>query len=447
MTIPIITIVGRTNVGKSTLLNRLAGKRQAVVVDSERITRDRVIAPVLWQGREFILVDTGGWQTKPESTLESKVQLQVELGITQADAIIFVVDAQTGVIPSDEEVAEVLRSSNKPIVLAVNKVDSTKQLDQTGEFSRLGFGIPVAISAYHNLGIEDLMESVTAFLPTTTSSPTQLADIKLSIVGRPNVGKSTLLNTLLGTERAIVHDAPGTTRDAIDVVINWNNKRILLIDTAGIKRHSKISSGIEFYSLIRTVQAINRGDIAMLLIDATEFITVNDMHIANYITEAGKSMVLIVNKWDLIPQDQRQQFKLYMDKRISYMSYVPILYISAKLKLRTSKILATAYQVWEGRQKLQSDSDVDMVVKKAFEKYPPQRVGTKHLYIFKAHQDRTNPPTFVLEVNNPDFAYTSYQRYLKKCIRSAFSFPGSPLNLIFIRVRKKNKQKLKAVRT
>jgi len=443
MTTPIITIIGRTNVGKSTLLNRLAGKRQAVVVDSERITRDRVLASITWQGQELTLVDTGGWQTKPESTLEGKVQLQVELGITQADAIIFVVDAKTGLIASDEEVAEVLRSSNKPVVLAVNKVDSINQPDQTADFLRLGIGIPIAISAYHNLGIDDLMESVTALLPTTTGNPTQQADVKLSIVGRPNVGKSTLLNTLLGTERAIVHDAPGTTRDAIDVIINWNNKKISLIDTAGIKRHSKISSGIEFYSLIRTVQSINRGDIAMLLIDATEFITVNDLHIANYITEAGKSLVLIVNKWDLIPQAQQRQFKLYMDKRISFMAYVPILYISAKLKIKTSRVLATAYKVWEGRQILQSDSDVDMVIKQAFESHPPQRVGTKQLHIFKAHQDKTNPPTFVLEVNNPDLSYTAYQRYLKKQIRSAFSFTGSPLNLIFIRFNNKKKRKLK----
>jgi GTP-binding protein len=447
MTNPIITIVGRTNVGKSTLLNRLAGKRQAVVVDSERITRDRVLASISWQGQELTLIDTGGWQIKPESTLEGKVQLQVELGIAQADAIIFIVDAKAGVIPSDEDVADVLRSSNKPVVLAVNKVDSTNQPYQTEDFLRLGIGVPIAISAYHNLGIDELMEAVMALLPATTSSPAQQADVSLAIVGRPNVGKSTLLNTLLGTERAIVHDAPGTTRDAIDVIINWDKKRVLLIDTAGIKRHSRISSGVEFYSLIRSIQAINRGDIAMLLIDATEFITVNDMHIANYITEAGKSMVLIVNKWDLIPQNERQQFKLTMEKRISYMSYVPILYISAKKKLKTSKILPTAYQVWQGRQILQSDSDVDMVIKQAFESHPPQHVGVRQLHIFKAHQDKTNPPTFVLEVNNPALAYTAYQRYLKKQLRSAFSFPGSPLNLIFIRFSKKNKRKLKAAKT
>lgn len=447
MTNPIIAIVGRTNVGKSTLLNRLAGKRLAVVVDSERITRDRVLASISWQGQELTLIDTGGWQTKPESTLEEKVQLQVELAITQADAVIFIVDAKDGVIPSDEDVADVLRSSNKPVVLAVNKVDSINQSYQTGDFLRLGIGPPIAISAYHNLGIDDLMEAVTALFPATTSSPAQQADVRLAIVGRPNVGKSTLLNTLLGTERAIVHDAPGTTRDAIDVIVNWDNKKILLIDTAGIKKHSRISSGVEFYSLIRTIQAINRGDIALLLIDATEFITVNDMHIADYITEVGKSMVLIVNKWDLISLNQRQQFKSYMEKRISYMSYVPILYISAKQKLKTSKILPTAYQVWKGRQKLQSDSDVDMVIKQAFESHPPQHVGIRQLHIFKAYQDKTNPPAFVLEVNNPELAYTSYQRYLKKQLRSAFSFTGSPLNLIFIRFRNKKSRKLKAAKT
>ncbi len=444
MTNAIIAIVGRTNVGKSTLLNRLAGNRKAVVADSDGITRDRVIASILWQGQELTLIDTGGWQNKPASTLEEKVQQQVELAIAQADVIILMMDARSGVITSDEEVIEALRGSNKPVVLTVNKVDSPNQPYQIGDFLHLGIGTPIAISAYHNLGISDLMEAVITLLPPSTVSPAKSIETKLAIVGHPNVGKSTLLNTLLGTERAIVHNAPGTTRDAIDVTINWDNKKMMLIDTAGIKRHGRISSGVDFYSFIRAVQAINRGDIALLVIDATEFVTVHDMHIANYIIEAGKSMLLIVNKWDLIPSDQRQQFKTYLRERTKFMSYVPILYISAKLKLNTGKILPTAYQVWQGRQKTISNSDVDMVIKQAFESHPPQHIGLKQLHIFHARQDNSNPTTFVLEVNNPQLAYTSYQRYLKKQLRSSFPFSGSPLYLSFIRVRNKNKRTIKA---
>jgi GTPase len=445
MTNAIVAIVGRTNVGKSTLLNRLAGKRKAVVADSDGITRDRILASILWQGQELTLVDTGGWQSKPKSTLEEKVQKQVELAIAQADVIILMMDARDGVIASDEEVITALRSSNKPVVLAVNKVDSTNQSFQIADFLRLGIGTPIAISAYHNLGITDLMEAVIPLLPPKTVSTVESVETELAIVGRPNVGKSTLLNTLLGTERTIVHNVPGTTRDAIDVTINWDNKQIMLIDTAGIKQRGRISSSVDFYSFIRAIQTINRGNIALLVIDATESITVNDMHIANYIIEAGKSMVLIVNKWDLIPSEQRQQFQLYLKKRTEFMSYVPILYVSAKLKINTGKILPTSYKVWQGRHKIISNSDVDIAIKQAVERRPPQNVGLKQLCIFRAHQDNSNPTTFVLEVNNPKLAYTSYQRYLEKQLRSNFPFTGSPLQLSFTRARNKNKQTIKAI--
>jgi GTP-binding protein len=446
MTNAIVAIVGRTNVGKSTLLNRLAGQRKAVVADSDGITRDRVLASISWQGQELTLIDTGGWQSKPASTLEEKVQKQVEIAIAEADVIIMMMDARDGVIASDEEVIDALRNSNKPVVLAVNKVDSTNQSFHIGDFLRLGIGTPIAISAYHNLGITDLMEAVIPLLPTPTVSPEKSTETKLAIVGRPNVGKSTLLNTLLGTERVIVHNAPGTTRDAIDVAINWDNKKIVLIDTAGIKRQGKISSSVDFYSFIRAIQAINRGDVALLVIDAADFITVHDMHIANYIKEAWKSMVLIVNKWDLIPSEKRQQFKLYLEERTRFMSYVPILYISAQLKLNTGKILPTAYKVWQERHKIISNSDVDTVINKAFEKYPPQLVGLKQLHIFHAHQDNNKPTTFVLEVNNPQLAYTSYRRYLEKQLRGNFPFSGSPLHLSFIRAGNKNKRIIKAAK-
>jgi len=309
MTKPVVAIVGRPNVGKSTLLNRLAGRRLAVISDSPGTTRDRIFVSTSWQGQELTIVDTGGWQLEPPSLLEQKVKHQVEVAITQADVIIFMVDARDGIIAADEELADMLRTINKPIVLAVNKVDSGHQVNQVADFYRLGMGTPLAISAYHNLGIDELMEAVLAFITPVLSSVTGPEDIKLAIIGRPNTGKSTLLNALIGYERAIVHEAPGTTRDAIDTTINWNNKTILLIDTAGIKRRGRVDAGIDYYSLIRALQAINRCDVALLLLDAAEFITAQDLHIASYVVEAGKGIVLLVNKWDIIPQVQKEEFK------------------------------------------------------------------------------------------------------------------------------------------
>jgi GTP-binding protein len=306
MTRPIVAIVGRTNVGKSTLLNRLASRRIAVVADLPGTTRDRVFAFVSWQGRELVVVDTGGWQTKPTTPLEQKVKQQVEAAIAQADAVIFLVDVKDGAIAADEEIADVLRTANRPIILAVNKVDSAKQVNQVADFYHLGMGEPIAISAHHNQGIDDLMDVVLASLPPQPISIVEPGEAKLAIVGRPNVGKSTLLNTLLRNERAIVHESPGTTRDSLDAVIRWNDKEILLVDTAGIKRRGRVGAGVDYYSLLRALQAINRCDVALLLIDASEFITAQDMHIAGYIIEVGKGLILLVNKWDLVPQEQRQ---------------------------------------------------------------------------------------------------------------------------------------------
>ena len=342
MTRPIVAIVGRTNVGKSTLLNRLAGRRVAVVADLPGTTRDRVFAFVSWQGRELTVVDTGGWQAKPSASLEQKVRQQVEAAIAQADTIIFLVDAGDGAIAADEETADMLRAANKPIILAVNKVDSAKQANQVADFYGLGMGEPIAISAYHNRGIDELMDAVLASLPPQPVSVAEPAEAKLAIVGRPNVGKSTLLNALLGDERAIVHESPGTTRDSLDAIMHWDDKEILLVDTAGIKRRGRVDAGVDYYSLLRALQAINRCDVALLLIDAGEFITAQDMHIAGYIIEVGKGMILLVNKWDLVPQEQRPKFKQSVEQRLRFASYTPIIYISAKLGQGINRILPQA---------------------------------------------------------------------------------------------------------
>jgi len=442
MTRPIVAIVGRTNVGKSTLLNRLAGRQLAVVADLPGTTRDRVFAFVSWQGRELTVVDTGGWQTKPSTSLEQKVKQQVEAAIAQADVIVFLVDARDGAIAADEEIADVLRAANRPIILAVNKVDSAKQANQVADFYHLGMGEPIPISAHHNRGIDDLMDAVLASLPPQPLSITEPGEAKLAIVGRPNVGKSTLLNTLLGDERAIVHESPGTTRDSLDAIIRWDDKEILLVDTAGIKRRGRVDAGVDYYSLLRALQAINRCDVALLLIDASEFITAQDMHIAGYIIEVGRGIILLVNKWDLVPREQRQEFKYSMERRLRFAPYIPIIYISAKLRQGINRILPQAWEVWQERQKRIPQSEVEELVKQAVSSHPPPRTGSRRLLIARAYQDESQPATFVLKVNNPKLVHFSYQRYLENKLRQGFGFRGVPLKLIFTKATRKINKKI-----
>ena len=443
----VIAIVGRTNVGKSTLLNRLVGKRLAVVAELPGTTRDRVFASTSWWGRELTVVDTGGWQMETPTALDEKIKQQVEAAIAQADGIIFLVDVYSGVIAADEEIASMLRTANRPVILAVNKVDSAKPANQVADFYRLGIGVPIAISAYHNRGIDELMEAVLASIPASPTTFVEPEEAKLAIVGRPNVGKSTLLNALLGQERAIIHEAPGTTRDALDAEVHWDGKKALLIDTAGIKRRGRVAAGIDYYSLLRALQAINRCDVALLLIDASEFITAQDMHISGYIIEAGKGMILLINKWDLVPQMQRQEFKRHLEQRLSFMSYVPTIYISAELGQNINRVLPQAWRVWLERQKHLPKSVVDSVVKQAVSNYPPPRVGSKRLHIIQAYQDESRPSTFILEVNNPQLVHFSYRRYLGNKLRSNFAFSGVPLQLIFTRAAGKRSKRVKVAGT
>jgi GTP-binding protein len=438
----IVAIVGRTNVGKSTLLNRLAGRRLAVVADLPGTTRDRVFAVVSWQGQELTVVDSGGWQTKPSTSLEQKVKQQVQAAITQADAVIFLVDARDGVIAADGEIADVLRIADKPIILAVNKVDSAKQTNQVADFYRLGMSEPIAISAHHNRGIDDLMDAVLASLPPQPISIAEPGQTKLAIVGRPNVGKSTLLNTLLGDERAIVHETPGTTRDSLDALIRWDNKEILLVDTAGIKRRGRVDAGVDYYSLLRSLQAINRCDVALLIIDASEFITAQDMHIAGYIIEVGRGMILLVNKWDLVPREQREGFKHGMEQRLKFASYTPIIYISAKRRQGIKRILPQAWKIWQERQKRIPQSEVNELIKQAISTHSPPRAGSKRLHITRAYQDESQPATFVIKVNYPQLVHFSYQRYLENKLRQGFGFHGVPLKLIFTKTARKINKKM-----
>lgn len=442
---PVVAIVGRTNVGKSTLLNRLAGRRISVVADVPGTTRDRVFASVSWQGRELMIIDTGGWQAKVQSPLELKVRQQVQMAVAQADVILFVVDAKEGATAGDEEIADMLRTLNKPVILTVNKVDSERQAAQIVDFHRLGIGEPIAVSAYHNLGMERLMSAILASLPPQRSGTPEVEkreELKLSIVGRPNVGKSTLLNALTGEERAIVHEFPGTTRDSIDVEITWDEKKILLIDTAGIRRRGRIDSAVEYYSLLRALQAIDRCDVALLLVDAGEFVTAQDLHIAGYIVEAGKGMIIAINKWDLIPQKAREEFKKRTEERFRFASYAPIIYISARLRQGLGQILPLAWQIWQERQKRLGSSEVDAAIQEAVASYPPPGVGTKKLRIVRAFQDESRPATFVLQVSDPEAVHFSYKRYLENRLRRRFGFRGVPLNLIFAKATDKMNQKM-----
>jgi GTP-binding protein len=446
MTGPIVAIVGRPNVGKSTLLNRLVDRRVAVVADLPGTTRDRIFAFVSWQGREFTVVDTGGWQGKPQGALEKKVRQQVDAAIAQADVIIFLVDVKEGAIGADEEIADVLRAANKPAILVANKVDSAKQANQVPDFYRLGMGEPIAISAHHNLGIGDLMNAVLACLPPQAVGIVEPTEGKIAIVGRPNVGKSTLLNAMLRQERAIVHESPGTTRDSLDAVVDWNGRRILLIDTAGIKRRGRVGAGVDYYSVLRALQAINRCDVALLLIDAGEFITAQDMHIAGYIIESGKGLMLLVNKWDLVPQEQRERFKQSLERRLRFASYMPIMCISAKLGHGVRRILPLAWEICEERQRQIPGTEVDELVKEVVGSHPPPRSGSRRLRVVRAYQDESRAATFVLEVNDPKLVHFSYQRYLENRLRQRFGFRGVPVKLIFAKATRKinNRTNVKA---
>ena len=324
MSKPIVAIIGRQNVGKSTLLNRVAGKPIAIVADLPGTTRDRIFANVSWQGVEFTIVDTGGLEVKPQSTIAQGVKEQAEVAIAEADVIIFLVDVRDGVIPSDLEIADRLRQVSKPIVLVANKADNTRLETGAAEFYELGLGEPLAISAYHGRGTAELLDKVISLLPAPLPIEAAPEIMKVAIVGRPNVGKSMLLNALLGGERAITDDIPGTTRDAIDTLFDFDGQGVLLIDTAGIRRRGRLGVGVERYSVIRALRAVDRADIALLVLDATELLTAQDTHIAGYIQQAFKGIVLIVNKWDLAGAESTTECSKYIRSKFKFLTYAPV---------------------------------------------------------------------------------------------------------------------------
>jgi GTP-binding protein len=431
MTKPIIAIVGRQNVGKSTLLNRLAGKRIAIVADMPGTTRDRVFADVSWRDSSFTLVDTGGLELKPNSAVALGVREQVEAAIAEADVIVFLVDSEAGVVPADLEIAQMLRRSNKPIIVAANKSDNPKRESEALEFYEMGLGEPLAISAYHGRGTAELLDRIVPLLPAPKEVEKGAEIMKLAIVGKPNVGKSTLLNSLLGEERAIVAETPGTTHDAINTPLDFGGQNVIVIDTAGIRRRGRWGRGVERYSVIRALKAIDEADVVLLVLDSTELLTSQDEHIAGYIQQAAKGVIIVVNKWDLAVKKDMVESNRYIRNRLKFLSYAPVVYTSAKFDQGVDRVMPQAFEVYGERQKRIPTTEVNSVVQQAVAAHNLPRKGTRQLKIFYATQAEVNPPTFVFFVNDPRLIHFSYQHYLENRLRQSFGFAGTPLRFVF----------------
>ncbi len=449
---PVVALVGRPNVGKSTLFNRLAGERLSVVDEVPGTTRDRLMAEGEWTGHAFDMIDTGGidpTQTaygpgKQPLSIGSadfikEIRFQAEIAIQEADAVLFVTDAESGVTPADIEVAQILRKSQQdrdgqpwpPIILVVNKADSAARRDQAMQFYELGMGEPYAISALHGTGTGDMLDALVACLPEVGEEEEDTS-VKIAIVGKPNAGKSSLLNELLGEERAIVSPIPGTTRDAVDMKITYADIPITLIDTAGIRRRGRIEPGVEKYSVLRSLQAIERADVVLLVIDAVSGITSQDTHIAGFIIEAWKSAVVLVNKWDLVEKDNftMEDYTRKLRQELNFMEYVPILFISALTGQRIGRVLPLALQVQEERLVRLSTSQLNQILQQAQDVHPAPSLAGRQLKIYYGTQVRSDPPTFLLYVNDPKLAHFTYKRFLENRLREVYPFLGTPIRIV-----------------
>ena len=438
---PVVALVGRPNVGKSTLFNRLVGERMAIVEDVPGTTRDRLYGETEWAGVPFIVVDTGGLADDPRDQMVSAIRAQAELAMREADVIVLLVDAVAGLTGADEDVAEQLRVTKKPVVLAVNKADNPERRLNAVEFYSLGLGEPMPISAIHGMGTGDLLDRVVEMLPVTPEAEEDTS-IKIAIVGRPNVGKSSLLNRLIGQERSIVSDIPGTTRDAIDTRIRFQEEDITLIDTAGIRRRGKVEPGIEKYSVLRSMRAIERADVSLLLLDAVDGITAQDSHVAGYIIQEGKSVVVIVNKWDLIEKDSNtlHEYAKQVRQELNFLDYVPVLFISARSGQRVNTVLPTALRVYEARFQRVPTSELNRLLQDAVAHHPPPSKGTARLKFYYATQVGVDPPRFVFFVNDHRLVHFSYERYLENLLRERYSFEGTPIRIAF-RTREREDRK------
>ena len=501
--IPVVAIVGRPNVGKSTLFNRFLGQRSAIVEDRARTTRDRLYGDTEWNGRRFVIVDTGGLELDPDDPIEARVQEQARLAIAEADTILFVVDAMTGITPADLEAARILRRATAPVIVVVNKADNEKRELDGAEFHSLGWEETYAISASHGRGTGDLLDAIVWALPPesdaelarkareaeaeawadevaaghldpfvvgdpeegdadgegdgtdgTGGTPIDPGEAEarrwdaamaaekdgepaaIAFVGRPNVGKSSLLNALLGEDRAIVSEIPGTTRDAIDTRLAWGRSEVVLIDTAGIRRRGKVASGpaAERYSTLRALHALSRADIAVLVVDAVEGLTAQDAHVAGYIIEEGKGLVIAVNKWDLVEEKTDRTFDQYVEwirNEVPFLDFAPIVSISAKTGQRVGRVLEAAIDIWGERRKRISTGELNRVLSVATERTPPPPVRGHRPKLFYATQAAVAPPTFVFFASDASSVHFSYRRYLENRLREQFGFDGTPIRLVF----------------
>ncbi|HLL78823.1 MAG TPA: ribosome biogenesis GTPase Der [Ktedonobacteraceae bacterium] len=459
---PLVAIVGRPNVGKSTFFNRMIGERVAVVEDMPGTTRDRIYGDTDWNGREFTLIDTGGLEFGSDipvgqiglngqpGDLMKHVQAQAELAIEEADVIVFMVDARSGITAADEEVADVLRRSNKPIILAANKADNTRYRQDAVEFYGLGLGDPIDVSSVQGIGTGDLLDAIVEALPPEEEQPDEDEEgiPSIAIVGRPNVGKSSLLNAILGYERAIVSDIPGTTRDAIDTELEFEGRKIRLVDTAGIRRRGRIGPGVEKFSVLRSSRAIERADVAILVIDASEGLAAQDTHIAGEIQEQAKGVIVVVNKWDLAQEQRRaaregnlpsqeeeietaEAYRRIISEGLKFIPYAPIIFTSAKTGYHVKSLLETALTIADMRYLRVPTARLNEVVQEAKRRHNPTVFKGKVAKIYYATQTQVNPPTFVFFVNDPQALHFSYERYLENQLRAAFGFKGTGIRVYF----------------
>ena len=451
--LPVVAIVGRPNVGKSTLFNRLVGERVAIVEDMPGTTRDRVYGTSDWNGRTFTLVDTGGLELEPGSQIEERVQDQARVAVEEADLILFVVDAAAGLAPLDHEVADRLRRADAPAILVVNKADNPRREAEAAEFYALGFDPTISISAQHGRNTGDLADMIVEHLPppseaeAAASAPpedlteeelaelaeTELGPPRIAIVGRPNTGKSTFVNRVLGRDRMIVSPVPGTTRDPIDTQIELDGQPLILVDTAGIRRRGSIDRGVERYSVLRSMKAIDSADVAIVMTDATEGYTAQDAHVVGYVLEAHKGIVLVINKWDAVEKDENtaDQWLKRLRRDAPYLAWADIVFASALTGQRAERILREALRVAEERYRRIPTGELNRLVTDAVRAHPPSHVRNRLPKIFYATQVGVAPPTFVIFVNDPSIIHFSYKRYLENRIRDEYKFLGTPIRLVF----------------
>lgn len=438
---PIVAVVGRPNVGKSTLFNALVGEKISIVKDTPGITRDRIYADVTWLDRTFTLIDTGGIEPDSNDVILSQMRAQAEIAMETADVIIFLVDVRQGLVDADSKVADMLRRSRKPVVLVVNKVDSPqKYMADVYEFYNLGIGDPHPVSAVNRLGLGDMLDEVMSYFPETPEEDEDDDRPRVAIVGKPNVGKSSLINKLLGEDRLIVSDIAGTTRDAVDTEISYNGREYVFIDTAGLRRKNKIKEDLEKYMIVRTVSAVERADIVVLVIDAAEGVTEQDAKIAGIAHERGKAVIIVVNKWDAVEKDDKTIYRVTEKVRntLAYMPYAELLFVSAKTGQRLNKLFDTIDMVSQNHAMRVATGVLNEIMAEAVAMQQPPSDKGKRLRLYYITQVSVKPPTFVIFVNDKELMHFSYTRYIENQIRETFGFKGTPLRFI---IRERNEEK------